>query len=115
MITLTKEGMAKLQQCEDQAERDRGGEKWQEFLKAVWETIREQITERMQEMGTYIDQDVKSKLNGVCEMFRVDVGSHLVRSQEKQQELARGIRDVAKAADDRLVENNNRNNHQENC
>ena len=86
MITLTEEGLMKLQQCGDQAEREKEGKKWQAFLKAVWETTHEQITERMQEMGTYIDQDVRSKLNGACEMFRVDVGSQLASSQGKKQE-----------------------------
>ena len=27
----------------------------------------------MQELGTYIGKDVRSKLNGMCGMFRVDV------------------------------------------
>ena len=49
--------------------------------------IHEQITERMQEMGAYIDQDVRGKLNGMCEMFRVDIGSLLTHFQENQQEL----------------------------
>ena len=66
-------------------------------------------------MGTYIDQDVKSKLNGMYGMYRVDVGSHLVSFQERKQELEQRIRDVANAMDDRLVENNNRNSYQENC
>ena len=41
----------------------------------------------MQEMGTYIDQDVRSNLNWMCEMFRVDVGSQLANFREMQQEL----------------------------
>ena len=71
------------------------------------------ITERMQEMGTIIDQDVRSKLNGACEMFRVDIGSLLTNFQEKQQELDQWIRDVSNAVDGRLLGNNNSNNRQE--
>ena len=52
-------------------------------------------------MGTYIEQDVKSTLDGICEMSRVDVGIRIVSSQERQQELEQGIRDVANAVDDR--------------
>ena len=60
LIALTEDGMLKLQQRGDQTERERACAKWQLFLKAVWETIHGQITERMQEMGTYIDQDVRN-------------------------------------------------------
>ena len=73
-ITLTEDGMMKMQQRGDPTERERECTKWQLFLKAVWETIHDQITERMLEMGTYIDQDVRNKLNGMFEMSRVDVG-----------------------------------------
>ena len=76
--------------------------------KAVLGTTHEQITERMQEMGTYIDQDVRNKLNGMCEMPRVDVGGQLANFRERQQELEQCVRNVANAADDRLVENKNK-------
>ena len=113
MVALTEDGLMKLQQCGDQEEREKAGKKWQAFLKAVWETIHEQITERKKEMGTYIGQEVKSKSNGMCEMFRVGVWSQLVSFQERQKELEQRIRNVSNAADARLLENNNRNNHQE--
>ena len=113
MITLTEEGAKKLRQCENQAESERTGQKRQVFLNAAWGAIREQITERIQEMGTYIDQDVRGKMNGMCEMFRVDIGSVLTNFQEKQQELEQCIRDVANAMDGRLVESNRGNSNQE--
>ena len=87
MIALTEDGQMKLHQCGDQAEREKAGENWEAFLKAVWETIHEQITQRMQEMGTYIDQDVRRKLNGIWGMFRVDVGSQLANFRERKQKL----------------------------
>ena len=87
MITLTEDGLMKLQQCGDQAEREEAGKKWQCFIKAVCETTHEQITERMQEMETYIGQDVRSKLTRMCEMFRVDVRSQLSNFRERQQEI----------------------------
>ena len=68
-----------------QSERD--GKKWQFSLKAVREAIHEQITERIQEMGSYIDQDVKSKLNGMCEMFRVSVGGSIINFPGKASRI----------------------------
>ena len=46
MAILTEDGMMQLQQCGDQAGREKGGKKWQVFLKEVWGPIHEQITER---------------------------------------------------------------------
>ena len=66
----------------------------------------------MQEMGTYIDQDVRGKLNGMCGMLRVYIGSLSTNFQEKKQELDQCIRDVANAVDGRLIENNKRNNRE---
>ena len=113
IITLTEDGVVKLQKCGDQAEREKASKKRQAFLKAVWGKIHAQITARMQEMGTCIDQDVRNKLNGICEMFRVDVGSQLANFRERRQGLEQGIRNVANAVGDRLLENNHRNNIQE--
>ena len=75
MAALTEGGLMMLQQCRDQEERERSGKKWESFLKDAWGTMHGKITERMQEMGTFIDQDVRNKLNGVCEISRVDVGA----------------------------------------
>ena len=69
----------------------------------------------MAEMGSHIGQDVRSKLNGMCEMLRVDIDGQLANSQGKQQELEQRLRNVANAVDGRLLENNNRNNHQKFC
>ena len=68
----------------------------------------------MQEMGTYIQQDVKGKLVVTCEMFMVDIGSLMSYFQDKQQVSDRDLRNGANAADGRLIENNERNNQQEN-
>ena len=69
----------------------------------------------MQELGACIGQDVKSKLKGICAMSRVDVGSQLLSFHEMRQELEQRIRNASNAADDRILDNNNRKNHQENC
>ena len=45
MAISNEEGSAKLQQCGNQAEREKEGKKWQGCFKAVWGTIREQITD----------------------------------------------------------------------
>ena len=45
MIILTDEGSRKLMQCGDQADREKEGKKWGDFLRAVWETIHGQITD----------------------------------------------------------------------
>ena len=87
MIILTEEGSTKLQKCGNQAERESAGKKWPVVLNAVWETIHGQITEGVQEMGIHIDQDVRSKLNGMCEMLRVVIGGQLANFQGKKQEL----------------------------
>lgn len=68
----------------------------------------------MQEMGSYVDQDVRQKLTGMCEMFRVDVGSRPTNFYERQQELEHGVITVSNAVGGRSVgNNNNRNNNQE--
>ena len=67
----------------------------------------------MQEMGACIDQNVRGKLNGMFEMFRVDIGGLVTNSQETQRELEQGIRAVSNAMDGRLIDNNQRNNNQE--
>ena len=76
-------------------------------------SINSQITERVEEMGALIKQDVKGELDVMFEMFRVDIGSLTSNSQEKQQVSERDLRGFANAADGRLVENNERNNKQE--
>ena len=57
MIELTEEGSMKLQQCE-MAEREKEQERSGVFFNSACGEIHGQITERMQEMGPYIDQDV---------------------------------------------------------
>ena len=103
-----------MQQRENQADRQKGGEDWHLFLKNVWGCMHSQITERIQEMGAIIKQGVKGGLDVIREMFRVDIGSLMRNLQETQQVSERDIRDVTNDADARLIENNERNNQQEN-
>ena len=51
MIILAEEGSTKLQQCGDQAEREKDGEKWEDFLMAVCEAIHGQITDGCKKWG----------------------------------------------------------------
>ena len=72
------------------------------------------ITEKMQEMRSLVNEDVQMKLDGMCEMYRVDIRGLMLNFQESRQFSARDMRDVASAVDSRLIENNGRNNQQEN-
>ena len=71
------------------------------------------LRQRTQEMGTYIKQDVKEKLDGMCEMFRVDIGSLMSHFQDKKQESDQCLGNVANAVGGRLLENNERNGQEE--
>ena len=59
-----------MQQSENQAERQKLEEKWHLFLKNVWGCMQSQITERMQELGAFVKQDVKGGLGVMSGMFR---------------------------------------------
>ena len=67
----------------------------------------------MQELNSYIDHDVNQKLRGMCELFRMDVGNQFTRVKERKQKLEQWMESVINAAEDRLGENNHRNNNQE--
>ena len=79
----------------------------------AWDTIRGPITERMRELDSYIDQDVNRKIRGMCEMFRTDAGNQFTWVKERQRKLEQWMESVVNAAEDRLGENNHRNNNQE--
>ena len=68
----------------------------------------------MQEMRSLVNEDVRRKLDGVCEMYRVDVRGLMLNFRESRQVLERDMRDVVSAADSRLIDNNERNNQKEN-
>ena len=104
LITVAEEGVRKQNRCNNQAEQEKEGRKWQEFSKIVWDTIHGQITDRMQELNSYIDQDVNPSLRGVCDLFRVDVGNQFTRFNERRKQLSeQWIESVANAAEDRVV------------
>ena len=65
MITLAGSGMVKLQQCVNQAERMKAGGKWNLLLGNIWGCIMDQITAKMQEMGSLVNEDVQRKLDGL--------------------------------------------------
>ena len=113
LITVAEERIRKLQRRNSQEEKEKAVKKRRGFPNVVWGTINGQITERMQELGSYIDQDVNQRLRGMCELFRADVSNQVARFNEMQQKLEQWIENVVNAAGDRLVENDHRNNNQE--
>ena len=66
----------------------------------------------MHEISAYIDQDVGRKLIATCDISRVDVGNQFARFDERQRNLEQGIESVTNAVDNRMVENDRRNNAQ---
>ena len=72
MITLDECGMVKLQKCKSGRERMKAEAKWHLFLENIWGCVMNQITEKMQEMRSLVNEDVQGKLDGMCEMYRVD-------------------------------------------
>ena len=71
--------------------------------------MQSQITERMQELGSFINQDVKWRLDVMDGPFRGDIGSLSPNAQETQQVSGREIMDGANDAGGRLIENNEGN------
>ena len=41
----------------------------------------------MQELNSYIDQDVNQKLKGMCAIFRMDLGNQFIWVKERQRKL----------------------------
>ena len=58
-----------------------------------------EINERIQELGTYINQDVELKLKATCDMRRADMGGQLAWLSIRQQNMVQGIENVVSAAD----------------
>ena len=112
LIAVAEEG-GELHRCDNQEEQGEAGRKWQEFAKIVWDTSHGEVTESMQELNSYIGQDVNQRIRGMCERCRVDVRNHFTRFNEREKELDQWIDSVVNAAEDRLGENNHRGNNQE--
>ena len=72
-----------------------------------------QITEKMKEMRSLVE-DVRRKLDGMCEIYRVNIMGLMLNFQESRQVSERDMRDVVSVADSRLIENSERDNQQEN-
>ena len=102
-IAVAQTGGEKLQLCQNEVERGQACGKWYESLKQVFEATYSKIAERMQELGTYINQDVALQLRESCEMFRVDMGEQLGQLKLSQRRTVRGIGNVPNAVDTRLI------------
>ena len=100
-----------MRQNEDERARARG--RWFEFMKQTWKAIHFKIDERIQELGTYINQDGELQLRTSCEIFRVDMGDQLGLLKVEQQNTSQGMGNVVSAVDTRLIQNDHRNTQQE--
>ena len=115
-LRLTKvahagEGKLQRRQNEDVRERTRG--KWCEFLKQIWGGMYFKITERIQELWTYINQDGELQLRTSCDILRMDMGDKLGLLKVEQQNTLQGMGNVVSAVDTRLIQNGHRNTQQE--
>ena len=98
--------------CARMQTRDRARGKWFESLRQIWGWTYFKITERIQELGAYINRDVELQLRDSCEIFRTDVGNPLGLLKVAQQNMAQGMGDVVSAVDTRLIQNDHRNTQQ---
>ena len=71
---LAQEGERNPRIRQNEDGRERARKKRYDFLKQIWEAIYFKITERIQELRTYISHDVELKLRNSCGAFRVDMG-----------------------------------------
>ena len=74
MITLAECGLMKLQQCVNHVARLKAEETTCIFLVNIWGCMQNHITEKMQEVRSLVNEDVQRKLDGIFEMYRVDIG-----------------------------------------
>ena len=72
-----------------------------------------EITERLQDLGTYIHQDVELRLGDSCDAPRLDMGDQLGWLKDVQKVTVQVIWNLASAVDTRLVQNDQRNHAQE--
>ena len=66
MITLSQNGMEKIQRELDQAERQRAEEKCGVLVESVWGCLRSHITEKVSEIRAMFNEDVQMRLYMVC-------------------------------------------------
>ena len=50
-----------------------GGGKWHLFRGDISGCAQNQITEEIQEIRSLVNEDVRMRLGGMCEMYRVDI------------------------------------------
>ena len=107
--TVAHEGAGKLHLCQNEDERERARGKWFEFMKQIWRGMYFKITERIQELWTYINQDVELQLRTRCAMFLVYMGDQLGWLKVAQRNMVQGMGNVVSAVDTRLIQNDHRN------
>ena len=72
------------------------------------------ITEKMKEVRSLVNEDVQRKLDGMCEMYRVDIRGLMLNFLESHIVLERDMGEVSSVVGSRLIGKNGRNNQQEN-
>ena len=72
-ITLAEGGMMKLHQCVNQVDGMKAWGGMACILGNIWGCMQNHITEEMQEVRSLVNEDVQRKLDGMCEMYRVDI------------------------------------------
>ena len=65
LITLSHDGLEKIQQELDQAKREREVEKWRVFVENVWGCLLNRITEGVNEISTMFGDNVQRVLDMV--------------------------------------------------
>ena len=91
MITLAEGGMVKLQQFVNQVGRLKAEAKWHVFLGNIWGCLQNHITEKMQDVRSLVNEDVGRKLDGMYEMYWVDIGGLMLKFQESRIVLEMGM------------------------
>ena len=73
------------------------------------------ITERIQDLGTYIHHDVEAALRNSCAMFRTDLRNRSGRVKDVQKQTAQSMEKIASAVDTRLVKTTKETTPKKDC
>ena len=116
LTTVESQGNEELHRCGDGLdENDRG--RWRrqryEFCKRSREGVRNLMAERIQVPGSYVHQDVLTRLNTGCESSRRGLESNLNWANNIQCRIVQGAQQFSHDVDNKLTQNDQRNDTQE--
>ena len=118
LTTVASQGIEELQRRGHVIdENDRGRWQWQryEFHKETWEGVRNLMEGKIQVLGPYVHRDVLDMLNTGCESSRLELETHLNWVSNIQGRIVQGARQLAHAVDNKVIQNDQRNDTQEGC